>query len=655
MLIIKPLLKAVCNLCFQSSRTKVHPVTNQQNMDAALYVKLVKENLEVVKALGGTLVCNITVSYELENNPLYSTHDYSTYEAMDGANNAPINLAQNNYPKTSVEALDMVTAFNDSKRSIRTWNGNLNNNTRTNKNNNNGRNPQAEDSNAFVQQGNGTTNLSQDQTSQQLLMTAVTSGKDFSGGGKTQYMFLNIGELVHHIQWQQHEQLQVKLQHDGFNYKDSDWEDDDKHEDVQQLFIQSKSEGGVDLNWILLNSESSLNLIANPKLVNNIRVAPNGNFMNIHSNSGVSQTNLIADLPGFGIVWFYTNELVPNVLSLALVSDQCRVTMDTNIDNAIYVLRDGGTRQFQRSTCNLHYCNMRESNGTVLAINTVEGKKAEDMQEILGFPTLEELIKMLDNNLLKICPITRRGIKVMTDIYGKHASIIKGKSPILDVYGDVTLCVDIFTTPLILSVGSNQQHDIDPATEVGVDPTTINHNVLGIETTSKEVPETETNEEEDTDGIESDTKEEPPLPRLRPQIARTHNKFETTGGYPTEFQERSNFTTGYGNEIKAILCQHTSMTMRELITKKDSTSPTVSLYALMLSCMIDVIEGCDKVIVNMPGTFIQTDMPEGEDVYIKPELNYYAEWTPSYGPNMITLNGKHALIRKARKAIYGTL
>eukprot|EP00536_Pseudo-nitzschia_multiseries_P007265 jgi/Psemu1/17421/gm1.17421_g len=93
---IVELLKAVRDLCFQSSRTKVHPVTNmlrairkllctqQRNLDAASYVKMMKENLDVVKSLGGTLICKATVTYEIETNPLYASYDYTTYLSLRG-------------------------------------------------------------------------------------------------------------------------------------------------------------------------------------------------------------------------------------------------------------------------------------------------------------------------------------------------------------------------------------------------------------------------------------------------------------------------------------------------------------------------------------------------------------------------------------------
>ena len=125
---------------------------------------------------------------------------------------------------------------------------------------------------------------------------------------------------------------------------------------VERLFAQHSEyhkDGGVNPNWILLDSESSCNLIVNRSLLKNIRKAPHGQMMHIYCNSGIAQTNTIGDLPGFGKVWFY-EEGIANVLSLALVSDRFRVTMDTECDNALHVHRpDGGTRRFGRSACNL--------------------------------------------------------------------------------------------------------------------------------------------------------------------------------------------------------------------------------------------------------------------------------------------------------------
>eukprot|EP00536_Pseudo-nitzschia_multiseries_P000625 jgi/Psemu1/1428/gm1.1428_g len=213
---IVELLKAVRDLCFQSSRTKVHPITNvpraiqkllctqQWNLDAASYTKMMKENLDVVKSLGGTLVCKATVTYELELNPTYAAYDYPTYLTLVGPTRVAIDhaveqqalaaliikgsdtsssnlrqvladnyaLQQNNYPAaTSVEALDMVVAFKDSKKPTRSRGNNQTGPTGPNDTGKqrDPRKKREEQPNQgltlLAQQGNEATNLAMDQHS----------------------------------------------------------------------------------------------------------------------------------------------------------------------------------------------------------------------------------------------------------------------------------------------------------------------------------------------------------------------------------------------------------------------------------------------------------------------------------------------------------
>ena len=44
---------------------------------------------------------------------------------------------------------------------------------------------------------------------------------------------------------------------------------------------------------------------------------------------------------------------------------------------------------------------------------------------------------------------------------------------------------------------------------------------------------------------------------------------------------------------------------QEYITKEESTSPTVSLYALMGSCVMDAMKGRKMITVDIPGAFLQ--------------------------------------------------
>ena len=97
---------------------------------------------------------------------------------------------------------------------------------------------------------------------------------------------------------------------------------------------------------------------------------------------------------------------------------------------------------------------------------------------------------------------------------------------------------------------------------------------------------------------------------------------------------------------------------RECITKEESSSPTVSLYALMGFCVMDE----RKVIaVDMPGAFLQGDWPQDEHPgYIMFEgimMDMICEIDPSYN-DMIIWSKDHKkkfLYGQLIKAIYGTL
>ena len=50
--------------------------------------------------------------------------------------------------------------------------------------------------------------------------------------------------------------------------------------------------------------------------------------------------------------------------------------------------------------------------------------------------------------------------------------------------------------------------------------------------------------------------------------------------------------------------------------KGQVSAPTVATEALLLTCLIDAMEGRDVTTVDIPGAFMQSDM-EGKDTYIK--------------------------------------
>ena len=163
----------------------------------------------------------------------------------------------------------------------------------------------------------------------------------------------------------------------------------------------------------------------------------------IHCNAGSKRVEMIAGMKGFGPVWF-DNDCVANILSLALVPDQCWVTLDTDIGQTFHVHRaDGTTREFKRAACNPHTCDTVRQKQTPksLSVSTMDRQKkqhsaldcwqvemAHKLHEIMGCPSLEAFMSVMDNSMTKNCPVTRHNMKIAEEMHGPNTNVMKGKS-----------------------------------------------------------------------------------------------------------------------------------------------------------------------------------------------------------------------------------
>ena len=84
----------------------------------------------------------------------------------------------------------------------------------------------------------------------------------------------------------------------------------------------SQSKGRINKNWILLDSQSTVDLFSNRELLTNLRRVRN--TLTIHCNAGTVNTNIMGDLPGYGPVWYYKDGIA-NILSLYLVGERFNV------------------------------------------------------------------------------------------------------------------------------------------------------------------------------------------------------------------------------------------------------------------------------------------------------------------------------------------
>jgi hypothetical protein len=98
----------------------------------------------------------------------------------------------------------------------------------------------------------------------------------------------------------------------------------------------TKKHSMIDQDWILLDSESTVNMFSNRKFLRNIRLCDRERGLRVHSNGGHQDTHLVGDLPGFGTVWYNKHSLA-NILSLAAVRKIYKVTMNTDEEAAMVV------------------------------------------------------------------------------------------------------------------------------------------------------------------------------------------------------------------------------------------------------------------------------------------------------------------------------
>jgi hypothetical protein len=197
--------------------------------------------------------------------------------------------------------------------------------------------------------------------------------------------------------------------------------------------------------WILLNSQSTVSVFKNRKLLSNIRQSPM--TLRVHINGGTQTSTEIGTVKNFGDVWFNTNSLA-NILSMANVRKVCRITMDTSLEAAMTVHRqDGSHMKFTEYKSGLYYFDtatvtkLTSPSQDYLFLNTVATNKgaytrreiegadrAQALYKKIGRPSKQAFVEILQNNLIRNCPVTPDDARRALKIYGPDIATLKGKT-----------------------------------------------------------------------------------------------------------------------------------------------------------------------------------------------------------------------------------
>jgi hypothetical protein len=199
------------------------------------------------------------------------------------------------------------------------------------------------------------------------------------------------------------------------------------------MLAQSGNNCGIDTNWILLDSQSTISVFRNAAMLTSIRESDH--MLRAVTNGGHQDSNMVGDFPSLGEDW-YNRESIANVLSLADVGKVCRGTMDSLAEPSMYVHRlDGTGMRFLKHLSGLYVFNCNDAtNDHVTAFTMVstvaEHKKLFSRCKILAADTARELYRKIGrpdeaefqanprHNLIHNCPVTPDDAKRASIIYG---------------------------------------------------------------------------------------------------------------------------------------------------------------------------------------------------------------------------------------------
>jgi hypothetical protein len=206
------------------------------------------------------------------------------------------------------------------------------------------------------------------------------------------------------------------------------------------------------LDWILLDSQSTVDFFANPRLLTNVKKTDFPLCLN--TNAGMRTTNLKGTVPDWGEVWHDPKGIV-NILSLENMIKRYRVTFDSDIEPVFRVHTEAGIVNYIMSPEGLFYHAPKYRIATQCAATVSENesfstqrqrdgaKCTRELLHALTCPTIADLKRAIKMNFIQNCPVTVEDINLAKAICGPDVPSLKGKltrerpSPVVQDYIEI--------------------------------------------------------------------------------------------------------------------------------------------------------------------------------------------------------------------------
>jgi hypothetical protein len=223
---------------------------------------------------------------------------------------------------------------------------------------------------------------------------------------------------------------------------------------VSDTTVEKPPPKSINQDYLLLDSQSTVDLFSNPNHVANIR--PSNKPIRVHCNKGSKFTTQEAD---FGSTVTYFDETgIANVLSLYKLGKKHPITYDSRDRGGVFqVHTPSGVVEFKPTPQGLHALHLQENPDAAyllvtgsdspqapderLLVNTVrqnyEGftkkqiehaERARRLMGMIGAPTERDFQGMVRHNYIKDCPVTNEDVINAHTIFGPDLINICGKT-----------------------------------------------------------------------------------------------------------------------------------------------------------------------------------------------------------------------------------